>query len=464
MSLIGFKSSNTLGETVEIERFAGGAVVSNPSTCFSYQVEEIDYDTPRSGTQSYQGWSQYYTFADGLELLPYGIYNDIPQLLRDTIYRNPNIPGVMEKKQQLLWGQGPHLYKTVYVDGKPQREWVYDSEIESWLDDFEYKTYLEKTINDFNFMQGSFSKMINAKSSRVGKPFIHSLEHINPLWARLGRKGNSPEATHSLVSDAWSGFQPNGYRDYPLFDAKKVTDNPISVNYSKLYSFATDHYAIPTILGALEWINRSTAVPLILKALSKRSMSAVFHVTSPAKFWDDKRKELQDECAAKNEPYEEKMLDDYEKILFESIIKALSGDEKAGKIWHTKNIWAPDGTNLTELGWKVTPVDQNIKDFVETQIKIADKADSAVSAAVGIHKSLGGITDAGKSDSGSEQLYAYTMFKLIGVRIPEMVVTKPTNQALKINFPKKGLQLGFFHEEAQRQEDQSSKDRVKNNV
>jgi len=460
----GFKSNAVSSENVEIEKYGGGAVVSTPSTCFSYQVEEIDYDTPRNGLPTYQGWSQYYSFADGLELLPYGIFNDIPNLLRDTIYRNPNIPGVMEKKQQLMWGQGPYLYKTVLNGGKPQREGVYDAEVNSWLDDFDYKTYLEKTITDFNFMQGSFSKVINAKSSRIGKPFIHSVEHINPLWARLGRKGNSPEATHSIVSDAWSGFQPNGYRDYPLFDSKKVTENPISVNYSKLYSFATDHYAIPTILGALEWINRSTAVPLILKALSKRSMSAVFHVTSPAKFWDDKRKELQDECLAKNEIYEEKMLDDYEMLLFKSIIKALSGDEQAGKIWHTKNIWAPDGTNLIELGWKITPVDQNIKDFVETQIKIADKADSAVSTAVGIHKSLGGITDAGKADSGSEQLYAYTMFKLIGVRLPEMVVTRTINQAIKINFPKKDLQLGFFHEEAQRQEDQSSKDRIKNNI
>ncbi len=463
MSEIGFKKSAVV-EVETVEKYGKHAVVSTPSTCFSYQVEEIDYDTPRNGMSSYHSWSQTYSFVDGLELLPYGLYNDMPQLLRDTIYRNPNIPGVMEKKQQLLWGQGPHLFKTVYVDGKPTREWVHDAEVQSWLDDFDVNTYLEKTIQDVNFMQGSFTKMINAKSTRLGKPFIHSLEHINPLWVRLARKKDSPEATHALVSDGWTAFQPNGYRDYPLFDSKNVSKNPISVFYSKLYSFATDHYAIPTILGALEWINRATAVPLILKALAKNSINAKYHITSPAKFWDDKRKELQDECAAKGEPYDEKMMDDYEKQLFKSIISTLSGDAKAGKIWHTKNILSPEGNNLVELGWKVTPIDQNIKDFVETQIKIADKADSAVSAAVGIHKSLGGITDAGKADSGSEQLYAYTMFKLIGVKVPEMVVTRSANHALKINFPKKGLQLGFYHEEAQKQEDQSSKDRIKNNV
>ena len=459
--MIGFKKDNDT--KIEIEKHGRDAIVSNPSACFSYQVEDLDIDSSRSGMSDYFRWSQTYAFADGLELLPYGRYNDMPQLLRDTIYRNPNIPGVMEKKQQLLWGQGPHLYKTVYKDGKPQREWVEDKEVQDWLESFGHCTYLERTIQDFNFMQGSFSKMVNAKSTRLGVNWVHSVEHINPLWARLARKDGAPDATHALVSDSWKAFQPEGYRDYPLFDANNPGKSPISVYYSKMYSFATDFYAIPTILGALEWINRSTAVPLILKALAKNSINAKYHVTSPALFWDKKREELQEECKAKNIDYEEKMLDDYEKALFKSIIQTLSSDANAGKIWHTKTLLSPDGTNLIELGWDIKPIDQNIKDFVETQIKIADKADSAVSAAVGIHKSLGGITDAGKSDSGSEQLYAYTMFKLIGVKMPEMVVTRAINEAIKINFGKKGLMLGFYHEEAQRQEDQSSKDRVKNN-
>lgn len=151
-----------------------------------------------------------------------------------------------------------------------------------------------------------------------------------------------------------------------------------------------------------------------------------------------------------------------ETLLFRSIIQTLSGEGNAGKIWHTKDIYAPDGTNLTTLGWTIKPIDQNIKEFVETQISIANKSDSAVSSAVGIHKSLAGISGEGKADSGSEQLYAYLMYKLTGVRIPEMIVMEMVNNAIKINFPEKNLKLGFFHEEAQKQEDQSSKDRPKN--
>ena len=88
---------------------------------------------------------------------------------------------------------------------------------------------------------------------------------------------------------------------------------------------------------------------------------------------------------------------------------------------------------------------------------------SAVSAALGIHKALGGITANGKADSGSEQLYAYLMFKLIGVDIPEYIIFKALNAAIKANFPNENVKIGFLHGEAQRQQDQTSQDRIKNN-
>ena len=152
-------------------------------------------------------------------------------------------------------------------------------------------------------------------------------------------------------------------------------------------------------------------------------------------------------------------MDDFETELFRKINKTLSSP---GRIWHTVDL-VIDGMNLTTVGWTIKPIDQNIKDFVETQIKIADKADSAVSAALGIHKALGGITANGKADSGSEQLYAYLMFKLIGVDIPEYIIFKALNAAIKANFPNENVKIGFLHGEAQRQQDQTSQDRIKNN-
>ena len=457
---IGFNTASTQEMTIEKKGNAG--IVSTPSTCFSFSVEDPGFDPRQDGPVEHFGWGQSMQIINGVELLPYGSRNDLPQLLRETVYNNPNIPGIMEKKQQLLWGQGPQLYKDILIDGKPGREWVYDASVQEWLDSFDYKNYLFKMIVDHSFMQGGFHEIINAKSGRIGKDRVHSLEHLNPLWTRLGREQDSAKATHAFVSNSHLAFTPTGYELYPLYDPKEPFKNGRSVHYSRQYSYATDFYAIPTILGALEWIRRSTAIPMILKALSKFSMNAKYHVTSPAAFWDKKREEIQADCIAKNIEYNESMLDDYERLLFKSITETLSGEGNAGKIWHTKDIISPDGINLTTLGWKIVPIEQNIKEFVETQISIANKSDSAVSSAVGLHKALAGISAQGSADSGSEQLYAYLMYKLTGVRIPEMVVTDPINYALRANFKEKGLKLGFYHEEAQKQEDQTSKDRIKN--
>lgn len=458
---IGFNTSST--EELTIEKKGKAGIVSRGASCFTFSVEDPGFNPREDGPVEHFGWGQGMQIINGVELLPYGDRNDLPQLLRDTVYNNPNIPGIMEKKQQLLWGQGPQLYRDTLIAGKPGREWVYDADVQDWLDSFNYKNYLLNIIVDHCFMQGGFHEIVNAKSGRVGKNRVHSLNHLNPLWTRLGRVQDSPVATHAFVSNSHLAYTPTGYELYPLFDPQEPFRHGRSVCYSRQYSFATDFYAIPTIMGALEWIRRSTAIPMILKALSKFSMNAKYHVTSPAAFWDKKREELQADCIARNEDYTESMLDDYERLLFKSIIETLSGEGNAGKIWHTKDIFAPDGQNLTTLGWKITPIEQNIKEFVDTQISIANKSDSAVSSAVGLHKALAGISAQGSADSGSEQLYAYLMYKLTGVRIPEMLVTDPVNYGLRSNFPEKKIKLGFFHEEAQKQEDQTSKDRIKNN-
>lgn len=450
---------------LEIERYGKDAVVSSPMAVFSYQVSD---ENPRTWNQDQASSGFNYTHGGmrmvlgDVEVLPYGNRNDIPQLLRDTIYSNPNVPGVFAQKQGLLWGKGPQLYREVIEENELVRKLEHNPKIQSFLDSWDYQDYLMETITDFNFIQASSTKFVRSKSSLIGKNSFSELVHLNPMWTRLAKKGASEKATHVVYSQYWEHKNYNDYQLYKMFDQRNPFKNPNAVMYARNMTFATEHYPIPTIFGALEWIRRSTAVPLILRALSKNSVNAKYHITSPAKFWEDKRAELETECQTKGIDYDDAMLQDYEKVLFRTIISTLSSDENVGKIWHTKNIMNADGMNLVEQGWSITPIDQNIKDFVDTQIKVGNKADGAVTASLGIHKSLAGISGEGKSDSGSEQLYAYLMYKLIGVDIPEYIVMKPMNALLKAMFPEENLKMGFNHGEAQKQEDTSSKDRIKN--
>src|SRR5690606_8613440 len=135
----------------------------------------------------------------------------------------------------------------------------------------------------------------------VGSPKIARLEHIQPNDARLAttKNSSSKKADTAIITDFnFQDFRKAfDYKAYPLFDYRQPFAHKRSVFYSNLYSFCTDYYTVPDLYGSLEWLRRSTAVPLIFKALSDNSLNVKYHVVSPAAFWDDKRENLKEECS-----------------------------------------------------------------------------------------------------------------------------------------------------------------------
>jgi hypothetical protein len=280
------------------------------------------------------------------------------------------------------------------------------------------------------------------------------------------KESNSRKATHVIATD-WGFNTANALTDfkvYPLFDFTNPFRSPNSVLYSNMYSFCTDYYTVPDLYGSLEWLNRSTAIPLIFKALSKNSINLKYHIVSPQAFWDKKRTEIEETCVKRTIEYKSSMLLEYQKAFLEKMSVVLSGDENSGKYLHTTKAFTVDGTNLIEHGWEIKVIDQNIRDFVEAQIKLSERADYALSGALGVHTALGNVSVGGKSDSGSEQLYALKNYLLTGVDIPEMIVMKAINYAIKANWPSKKLKLGFCHIAPEREQDVTESKRMKNQV
>src|SRR5699024_5897119 len=115
-----------------------------------------------------------------------------------------------------------------------------------------------------------------------------------------------------------------------------------------------------------------------------------------------------------------------------------------------------NGNNIMEQGWESKESPVNLKDLVMSNIEINREAARAVAAGVGMHPALGGAGEAGKADSGSEQLYALKNYLVTGIDIPEMIVCKALNYAIKANFPNSNLKIGFYHIAPQREQDVTS--------
>lgn len=452
---------------MNIEYIGRDAIVDTPDVAFTYQVSETPRDFYKLKSESNDlDWENSSTLIGDYVVHPYGSNDNLPDIIKETVQTNYIAPGIMKKKTQLIWGLGPQLYREDITDGVLKRVYVQDVEIMKWLKSWNSDEYLIKAITDFQHIEGVFSKFELNRGSRVDKPFVSKINHCYPDRTRLAshKTAVSRDATHAIMSDR-SFSKTNvlaDYKVYALFDFANPFAYANSILYSNFYSFCTDYYTVPDIYGSLEWLKRSTAVPLIFKALSKNSINLKYHIVSPQKFWDNKKKDIEANCIAAGKVYKPSMLLEYQKNFLEKIAVVLSGDENTGKYLHTTKEFTVEGTNFAEHGWEIKVIDQNIKDFVEAQIKISERADHALSSGLNLHSALGNVSESGKSDSGSEQIYALKTFLQTGIDIPEMIIMKAINYALMINFPDKGLKLGFYHTTPEKEQDISPKNRMIN--
>lgn len=457
--------------SMNIEYVGRDAIIDTPDVAFTYQV----MDNPRDSYQFKNNnndldWNSQCSFIGDYLVHPFGANDNLPDIIKQTVQTNYIAPGILKKKTQLIWGMGPVLYKEVLVaneDGNKRIRVIHeDADIDAWLESWKYQEYLLKAITDYQHIEGVFTRFELNKGSRVGSPFISKLVHQFPDRTRLATPKNNKQrdATHAITSDySFNNVQATtDFKVYPLFDFLKPFANPNAILYSNMYSFCTDYYTVPDLYGSLEWLNRSTSVPLIFKALSKNSINLKYHIVSPQAFWDKKEKEIKENCIKTGITYTSSMLLLYQKQFLEKISVVLSGDQNTGKYLHTTKSFTVEGTNLIEHGWEIKVIDQNIKDFVAAQISISERADHALSAGLNLHSALGNVSESGKSDSGSEQIYALKTFLQTGIDIPEMIIMKAINYALKVNFPKQGLKLGFYHEKPEKEEAVTPSKRILN--
>lgn len=451
-----------------IEYLKDTALVDTGDVAVSFEtLNPRDFNNYKS-TKSSLDWTEQEYQLDGFRVRPYGANDDLPEEIKDIIQNNSIAPGILTKKAQLIWGKGPKLYRESLKDDKLVREWVEDPEVQKWLDSWDYLTYLTKINIDYSHIESCFTKFIQSKGHRINKPKFSKLEHVQPKKARLATPNtiNTDEVTHCIVTD-WNFKTVNSilkYKAYNLFDFKSPFKHKTSILYSNMYSFCSDYYTVPDIYGSLEWIRRSTAIPLILKALSKNSINLKYHVISPSIFWEKKKEELEAKCKEESREYKEKMLLDFRKKFLKKIAEVLSGIENTGKFWHSIKYVEVEGHKIFEQGWEIKEIKQNIASFVSSQIRIAEQANKAVAAGVGMHPALGVSGEVGTSGSGAEQLYALKNYLLTGIDIPEMIITKAINFAIQANFPDKGLKLGFYHIAPQREEEMNSKERLKEQI
>lgn len=399
----------------------------------------------------------------GMKIVPYGSDNQLPVRLRDVLDSNNLGPGILERQMGLLFGQGVYLAQLAFENGQIVHRWTEDREIQSWLEDWDYVSYIKGCMTDYLHLKGFFDAKYLMRGHRIGgRKRIAYLEHIPAKNARLEWTDTRSlaDVKHIVVGDFERSCIGTGVRVYPVYDRREPGKFTASASYNHTYSFSRDFYSVPSYWGALRWIIRGSEIPAIFKYVTDNGINLAYHIQAPSEYWNEKRNLLRNEHPEWSDKEIEDKISELTGKLLDSITEVLSGKENAGKFLYTVDV--PSETGASRAQWSITAVDQKIKDFVESQLKISEASTSAITSGMGLHPSLSNVMVNGKLASGSELLYAFKLFLLSDTEIASSAILEPVNQAIAFNFPGKGLKLAFYHKQLEAEDALTSSARVKN--
>lgn len=409
-----------------------------------------------------RNWEYMPASVCGYQVIPYGHDNMLPSQLRDVVDDNNLAPGIIDRQMGLLYGQGVFLNQLSFDNGEITHRWQEDAEIQAWLDSWDYIPYIKGVMTDYLYLKGFFDAKYLTRGHRIGRAAkISHLEHIPAKNARLEwtDSRNVADVKHILVGDFEHACTNTGVRIYPVYDRRRPDQYAAAASYNHTYSFSRDFYSVPQYWGALRWIVRGSEIPTIFKYVTENGLNLAYHVHSPQGYWDQKRDVIRRSNPDWDEARIEQEISDLSTRFLDMLTEVLSGKENAGKFFHTLDVCDETGTVHS---WKVEAIDQKIKDFVDSQLKIAEASSSAITSGMGLHPSLSNVMVNGKLASGSELLYAFRLHLLSSVEIASNAILESVNQAIAFNFPKKNLRLGFYHQSLKAEEALNAGDRIKN--
>lgn len=401
----------------------------------------------------------------GVRVVPWGSDNNLPKHIRRILEKNNLAPGILDRKLGLIYGQGPMLYTLDVVNNERVQNWVHDDEIQSWLDGWDYRSFIRSVLMEYNHLKGCFVKYRSGKGVRVGKPWIHSLECVPSSDCRLVWPSNDSrrldDVDRIMVGDFDAYTNPE-YRLYDVFDKWHPARYEVSMKYHSMRSFGRNFYSLSSFFGSVPWMTNANALPEIIAYLNNNMIAAAYIVHVPQGYWEEKRRMIENKYPSYQEAQILAQLDDLKKELAQQIAEVMAGKNNAGKFFMCVDFVDMDGH---EQSWKIEPIEMNIDKYIEALTKISRIADSSTTSGLGLNPALANIIIDGKGDSGSQMLYALKLFYGADTQIPEEIALEAINDAIRINFPhKKGIFMGLYRKVINKEDNVTASNRATNQV
>ena len=412
-----------------------------------------------------RNWDDDPVSVAGERVVPWGKDNNLPRAIRDLLERNNLGPGILDRKTGLLYGQGPALYRMAIENNERVQQWVDDPDIQAWLDTWDYRAFVRAALVEFTHLNGVFVKYRMGRGVRIGRPWVASLECLHSADCRLVWPENDSrrleDVTHILTGN-FDTFRSRTYEKYPVFDKWNPTRSEAAIRYHSMRSFGRNMYAISCFFGSVPWLENANDLPRIIHHLNENMIAAAYVVHSPQAYWDQKKALIEELHPNYTEEQLQKEMEKLKDNLTRTIADVMAGKNNAGKFFSCVDFTDEQGKAQS---WKIEPIEMNIDKYIDAQAKISRIADSSTTSGFGLSPALANIIIDGKSDSGSQMLYALKIFYGADTQIAEDIALEAVNDAIRINFPeKKGVFLGLYRKVINKEDNVSAGDRATNQV
>ncbi len=374
------------------------------------------------------------------EIKKWGGDNLLPQRREALIMKNHLVANIIERRAEMLAGQGLVQYTEEYVDGEKKiKLQKLDPKLREWLDTMDcLDCIFMPAATDYYMHGGFFLEIIREREHptkrRLGN--IKSIRCIRAKYMRVCVKVNG-EIRHFVYCADWKS-QSGKSDDTGEFEKVEIIPAFETGENARLYAKSIVYIGNPTLhdgyyfhppyWGGQDWIDVSSGIGEFHKYDLTNSYHIRYHITYPEGYFMDLEalaaakkigEEEVDKCYSDEDEAKRQFIKDFK--------ENMGGIEKTGGLIHSQRVFNKHSKEYEEITIKVI---EN-KPRGEDLIKLAGITTAAIVTANNIPPLLANVMQVGKATtSGNEHRNAYAYYIATATFIPRRRLLKTIEIAI----------------------------------
>lgn len=352
-----------------------------------------------------------------VKIMYWGADNNVPYYREECITGNNIVPALIERKRNIIAGQGWYAYKEVFdADAESSRR--VEVEMPAEAKAF-FKTF-NKTCREIlgELLKHGLAMPEFVRFKRDGQK-VASIKCLKTKHVRAAKKNAAGEIDTWWWSNYWQKnskieIQDQVLRPLPVYDPEKKQGRFVLPLLDDL--FDDEYYPIPAYWGGRHWITLSNIIPLFHEANLKNGSAPRFHLIIPHDYFFDYEKYNQ---TAEGSEERAALLKDFqarEQAFVDDFTKVLTNVSKAGRVIVSKS----ELIELMGKSYDKRIVIEELKyDMRDNALLELYKASNVANvSAQALHPTLASIETAGKGiGSGTEIRNAFLLYLIIAAPV-----------------------------------------------